>query len=70
MLPGVSLICIMGRLTRASLPEIANAFGKTHATVLHACKTIHDRLDVEQNLRDAVRTIARKLGRDPVSFQL
>ena len=58
------------RLTRASLPEIANAFGKTHATVLHACKTIHDRLDVEQNLRDAVRTIARKLGRDPVSFQL
>jgi len=58
------------RLTRASLPEIANAFGKTHATVLHACKTIHDRLDVEQNLRDAVRTIARKLGRDQVSFQL
>ena len=58
------------RLTRASLPEIANAFGKTHATVLHACKTIHDRLDVEQNLRDTVRTIARKLGRDPVSFQL
>jgi chromosomal replication initiator protein len=60
------------RLTRASLPEIANAFGKTHATVLHACKTIHDRLDLdaEQNLRDAVRTIARKLGRDPVSFQL
>ena len=58
------------RLTRASLPEIANAFGKTHATVLHACKTIHDRLDVEQNLRDAVRTISRKLGRDPLSFQL
>ena len=58
------------RLTRASLPEIANAFGKTHATVLHACKTIHDRLDVEPSLRDAVRTIARKLGRDPVSFQL
>jgi chromosomal replication initiator protein len=58
------------RLTRASLPEIANAFGKTHATVLHACKTIHARLDVDQTLRDAVRTIARKLGRDPISFQL
>ena len=58
------------RLTRASLPEIANAFGKTHATVLHACKTIHARLDVEPNLSEAVRTIARKLGRDPVSFQL
>ena len=58
------------RLTRASLPEIANAFGKTHATVVHACKTIHERLDEEQQLKDTVRTIARKLGRDPVSFQL
>ena len=58
------------RLTRSSLPEIADAFGKTHATVLHACRAVHDRLDVEQNLREAVRTIARKLGRDPVAFQL
>ena len=58
------------RLTKSSLPDIANAFGKTHATVLHACKTIHDRLGMEQTLRDAVRIIARKLGRDPVSFQL
>ncbi len=57
-------------LTKSSLPDIANAFGKTHATVLHACKTIHDRLDVEQNLRDSVRIIARKLGRDPLSFHL
>ena len=69
-LPRQVAMYLCRRLTRASLPEIANAFGKTHATVLHACKTIHDRLDVEQNLRDAVRTIARKLGRDPVSFQL
>jgi chromosomal replication initiator protein len=58
------------RLTRSSLPDIANAFGKTHATVLHACKTIHSRLDVDDTLRDTVRTIARKLGRDPVAFQL
>jgi len=58
------------KLTRSSLPEIADAFGKTHATVLHACRTIHDRLDVEPNLREAVRTIARKLSRDPIAFQL
>jgi chromosomal replication initiator protein len=58
------------RLTRSSLPDIANAFGKTHATVLHACKTVHSRLDVDDTLRDTVRTIARKLGRDPVAFQL
>ena len=58
------------RLTRSSLPDIANAFGKTHATVLHACKTIHSRLDIDDSLRDTVRTITRKLGRDPISFQL
>lgn len=56
------------QLTRSSLPEIANSFGKTHATVLHACKAIHERMPIENSLRDDVRSIARKLGRDPYSF--
>lgn len=58
------------KLTRSSLPEIANSFGKTHATVVHACKTIQDRLQVESTLRDSVRDITRKLGRDPQAFQI
>ncbi|MDD2454922.1 MAG: chromosomal replication initiator protein DnaA [Kiritimatiellae bacterium] len=58
------------KLTRSSLPEIANSFGKTHATVVHACKTIQDRIQVEEDLRTSVREITRKLGRDPVSFQI
>ena len=58
------------KLTRSSLPEIANSFGKTHATVVHACKTIQDRIQVEDDLRMSVRDITRKLGRDPVAFQL
>lgn len=58
------------KLTRSSLPEIANSFGKTHATVVHACKTIQDRLQVETALRDSVRDITRKLGRDPQAFQI
>jgi chromosomal replication initiator protein len=58
------------KLTRSSLPEIANSFGKTHATVVHACKTIQDRLQVETTLRDSVRDITRKLGRDPQAFQI
>ena len=58
------------RLTRSSLPDIANAFGKTHATVLHACKTIHSRMDVDDALLETIRTLSRKLGRDPISFQL
>jgi len=58
------------KLTRSSLPEIANSFGKTHATVVHACKTIQDRIQVEDDLRSSIREITRKLGRDPISFQL
>ena len=58
------------KLTRSSLPEIANSFGKTHATVVHACKTIQDRIQVEEELRNSVREITRKLGRDPVAFQI
>ena len=58
------------KLTRSSLPEIANSFGKTHATVVHACKTIQDRIQVEDELRNTVREITRKLGRDPAVFQI
>jgi len=58
------------KLTRSSLPEIANSFGKTHATVVHACKTIQDRIQVEDDLRTSVREITRRLGRDPISFQI
>ncbi|MBM4388930.1 MAG: chromosomal replication initiator protein DnaA, partial [Deltaproteobacteria bacterium] len=50
------------RITRSSLPDIANAFGKTHATVLHACRTIETRMDVDERLRSSVTQISRKLG--------
>jgi chromosomal replication initiator protein len=51
------------RLTRASLPEIANAFGKTHATVLHAYRSIDQRMDVDSELQQHVSRINQKLGR-------
>ena len=49
------------RLTRASLPDIANVFGKTHATVLHACRLIETRMSVDQDLRSSVETLSTKL---------
>jgi chromosomal replication initiator protein len=52
------------KLTMLSLPEIAQSFGKTHATVVHACKTIQDRLQIESDLRESVTQIVHKLGRD------
>jgi chromosomal replication initiator protein len=54
------------RLTRSSLPEIATEFDKTHATVLHACKTIRGRMDTDSELTARVETIMRQLGRDPI----
>ncbi len=49
-------------LTPSSLPDIASAFGKTHATVLHAYRTVHNRMDVDKDLRLQVHTIAERLG--------
>ncbi len=50
------------RMTRASLPDIANAFSKTHATVLHAYRSIDNRLDVDDEKHDITK-ISQKLGR-------
>lgn len=55
-------------LTSASLPDIAGAFEKTHATVLHAYRSIDNRMEVDADLKANVRTISGKLGRQlPVS---
>lgn len=51
------------RMTSASLPDIANSFGKTHATVLHAFRAVGNRMDVDSDLRQNVVAISRKLGR-------
>lgn len=55
------------RMTRSSFPDIAGAFAKTHATVLHACKTIDQRVDVDLQLRNDILRISQKLGR-PLSL--
>jgi len=55
------------RMTRSSFPDIAGAFAKTHATVLHACKTIDQRVDVDTQLRNDILRISQKLGR-PLSL--
>jgi len=50
------------RMTRSSLPDIANAFGKTHATVLHAYRAIENHLETDDKLRQDLDNISRKLG--------
>jgi len=50
------------RLTPSSLPEIGNAFGKTHATVLHAFHTIEKKMATDASLKQSVVTISKKIG--------
>ena len=50
------------RMTRASFPDIANSFSKTHATVLHACKVVEGRMDVDSDLRGDITEISHRLG--------
>ncbi len=53
------------KLTRSSLPEIAKAFDKTHATVVHACKLIKVIIENDPDLAEQIYAVIRKLGRDP-----
>ena len=54
--------------TRKSLPEIARAFEKTHATIVHACQVIPGRMETDPALRAHVETICERLGRDPAQL--
>ena len=56
----------LGRtLTKSSLSSIgAQIGGKDHATVLHACNTVQDLIDIDRNFRQSVAEITRELKRE------
>ena len=58
------------KLTRLSLPEIAQRFDKEHPTVSHACKKIQNRIQVDNDLLNSIKQIVQALGRDPSSINL
>jgi chromosomal replication initiator protein len=49
------------QMTPASLPEIATAFAKTHATILHGCRLIQNRMVNDADLRQTVSHLTRQL---------
>ena len=53
-------------LTTSSFPEIGMAFGKTHATVLHACRRVGQRMEKETQLKQAVVKLAKQIEMNPV----
>ncbi len=48
-------------MTKQSLPAIGNAFGRNHATVLHACRLISDKMKVDPSLRQTVTVLKQRL---------
>ena len=49
-------------LTEHSLPDIGDAFGgRDHTTVLHACRTVHQRMQADGKLREDFDKLTRKL---------
>ncbi len=51
------------RMTDSSFPNIAEAFGKTHATILHGYRQVDSRLGIDPELRRSLNSICSKLGR-------
>ena len=51
-------------LTSHSLPTIGDAFGKNHATVLHACRLISSKEQSDPSLKQSLGTIRETLIRD------
>ena len=56
------ILYIARKITTKSLQEIAEAFGKKHATILHGVKTIRERLENESDLKRTLEEIITKFG--------
>ena len=51
-------------LTNNSLSAIGEAFGgRDHGTVIHACRTVRDRAELDQNVRETVNYLKKHLQR-------
>jgi chromosomal replication initiator protein len=52
------------QMTEASLSVIGEAFGgRDHGTVMHACKLVKDRMEVDANVRQVVSYLEKQLAR-------
>lgn len=49
------------KLSRESLQMIGASFGKTHSTLLHACKNIESKLESDETLRRHLQMVERSL---------
>jgi chromosomal replication initiator protein len=58
-------IYLVRELTGSPLQAIGEAFGgRNHATVLHACKRVSERMKSDQQAVDEIAALADRLGHD------
>ncbi len=66
-LPRQLAMYLSRKLTSASLNEIGDAFGgRDHGTVLHACRTIEEKMKADEKLRQVASYLGEKLS-NPVA---
>ena len=49
-------------MTQQSLPTIGNSFGRNHATVLHACRLVAEKMKVDPSLRQTMAVLKQRLN--------
>ena len=49
-------------MTQQSLPTIGNSFGRNHATVLHACRLVAEKMKVDSSLRQTMAILKQRLN--------
>jgi chromosomal replication initiator protein len=50
------------QMTESSLSTIGEAFGgRDHGTVMHACRLVKDRMEMDSNVRQAVSHLEKQL---------
>lgn len=50
------------KLIKESLQTLGCYFGRTHSTLLHACKNVEKRLAEDEKLRRQVNMVERHIG--------
>jgi chromosomal replication initiator protein len=60
-LPRQIAMYLCRRLTNASFPEIGTAFGKTHATVFHACRQIDKKMHRDKQLKQTIIKLSKNI---------
>lgn len=62
-LPRQIAMYLCRKFTNASFPEIGTAFSKTHATVLHACRRIENKVKQDKQLKQAIVKLSKSMDK-------